>query len=618
MRLKKIQVEEGFLDGLTLTFSNGLNVIIGPRGSGKTSVIELIRYCLRVPSFNDEVGLAVQQHASGILGSGRVTVTVEVDGRDQEVSRTRDSSDRSSLKLAELPIILSQGEIERVGLSPQSKRMLIDLIGLATHSRGTTEDSLVSDEALVKSLTVELRSLNDELLNLQQQIAAVTKKTSELRFVEDQLTESESVNLHVSKLRSRIEVISKSIASNSAKERAFERALRATETWHGELNALIDRCPQLEELSSLVEENEVYGQLRMEMAEIVEKLGDASSAAWNVAHNLKAERDRSLSQRLECEQDARATRQEMETIQEGAGTVAKQLSEYRESQALHRELSVRAEQTEASVRKVAARRDEVLGRLKLVREQRFKQRDATSQRLNKLLEPRIRVKIERNASFDKYSEVIIGVLRGSGIHYNVVAPLLAQRISPYELAVACESDDWGFISNATGMDADRSRKVASLIRSHGVADILMAPVEDDIKMMLHTGKNTVPTEQLSTGQRCTVILPILLNEASRPLIIDQPEDNLDNAYIVDTVIRSMRDRTQSGQVICSTHNANVPVLGNAKRVVVMKSDGRRGYVASAAALEDDVSVAAITDFMEGGKEAFARRAEFYSTKMGIK
>lgn len=618
MRLKRIQVEEGFLDGLNLTFSNGLNVIIGPRGSGKTSVIELIRYCLRVPNFNDEVGLAVQQHASGILGSGRVTVTIEVDGRDQEVGRTRDSSDRSSLRLAELPIILSQGEIERVGLSPQSKRMLIDMIGLASHSRGIAEDSLLSDEALVKSLTVELRSLNDELLNIQQQISALTKKTSELQLVEDQLTEPESASQQVSTLRSRIEVISKSIASTSARERAFERALKATESWHGELNALIDRCPQLEELSSLVEDNVVHDQLRKAMAEIVEKLGVVSSVAWKVGNSLKTERDLCLSQRLELEQDARATRQEMETIQEGAGTVAKQISEYREAQALHRELSVRAEQTEASVRKVSGRRDEVLSSLKTVREQRFKQREATSLRLNKLLEPKIRVKIERNASYDKYSDVIISVLRGSGIHYNVVAPLLAQRISPYELAVACESDDWEFISNASGMDADRSRKVASLIRSHGVADVLMAPVEDDIKMMLHTGKNTVPTEQLSTGQRCTVILPILLNEASRPLVIDQPEDNLDNAYIVDTVIRSMGDRTQSGQVICSTHNANVPVLGNAKWVIVMKSDGRRGYVASSAPLEDAVSVAAITDFMEGGKEAFARRSKFYSTKMGIR
>ena len=49
MIIERVQVEEGFLDGLDLRFTKGLNVLIGPRGSGKTSVIELIRFCLGAP-----------------------------------------------------------------------------------------------------------------------------------------------------------------------------------------------------------------------------------------------------------------------------------------------------------------------------------------------------------------------------------------------------------------------------------------------------------------------------------------------------------------------------------------------------------------------------------------
>ena len=51
--IERIQVEEGFLDGLDLTFVSGLNVLIGPRGSGKTSVIELIRFCLDVKGITE-------------------------------------------------------------------------------------------------------------------------------------------------------------------------------------------------------------------------------------------------------------------------------------------------------------------------------------------------------------------------------------------------------------------------------------------------------------------------------------------------------------------------------------------------------------------------------------
>ena len=64
--------------------------------------------------------------------------------------------------------------------------------------------------------------------------------------------------------------------------------------------------------------------------------------------------------------------------------------------------------------------------------------------------------------------------------------------------------------------------------------------------------------------------------------------------------------------VFSTHNANIPVLGNADRVIQLGSDGRRGFVVIAAPLENQAIVSSITTIMEGGAEAFERRASFYS------
>jgi hypothetical protein len=64
-------------------------------------------------------------------------------------------------------------------------------------------------------------------------------------------------------------------------------------------------------------------------------------------------------------------------------------------------------------------------------------------------------------------------------------------------------------------------------------------------------------------------------------------------------------------MIFSTHNANIPVLGNADRVILLGSDGTRGFVRHAGALDDPKSVDAITTVMEGGIEAFDKRAKFY-------
>ena len=75
MHIQRVQVDEGFLDGLDVTFTSGLNVIIGSRGTGKTSLIEIIRFCLDASSTTTETTRRSRDHALSILGSGQVTVT---------------------------------------------------------------------------------------------------------------------------------------------------------------------------------------------------------------------------------------------------------------------------------------------------------------------------------------------------------------------------------------------------------------------------------------------------------------------------------------------------------------------------------------------------------------
>jgi hypothetical protein len=96
-------------------------------------------------------------------------------------------------------------------------------------------------------------------------------------------------------------------------------------------------------------------------------------------------------------------------------------------------------------------------------------------------------------------------------------------------------------------------------------------------------------------------------------VIDQPEDHIDNAFITDTVIKALQDIKLRGQIILSTHNANIPVLGGADLVIELGSDGRNGYVQVCKPLDDVEAVGAITEVMEGGRQAFRDRAEFYDT-----
>ena len=136
-------------------------------------------------------------------------------------------------------------------------------------------------------------------------------------------------------------------------------------------------------------------------------------------------------------------------------------------------------------------------------------------------------------------------------------------------------------------------------------------VEDTVAFQLLDGSDYKDISELSTGQRCTVILPLILRHTERLLIVDQPEDHIDNAFIADTLVLSILARDPNGQLVFSTHNANIPVLGNADRVVQLGSDGRRGFALTAGPLEANAVVSAITTVMEGGAKAFERRASFY-------
>ena len=112
--IERIQVEEGFLCKLDITFSPGLNVLIGPRGVGKTSVVELIRFCLGLDAFTEEAGIAARKHALSVLGSGQVTLTVQHEGHRSLVSRTAEEDAPRFTGSLPSVVVIGQNDIEAI------------------------------------------------------------------------------------------------------------------------------------------------------------------------------------------------------------------------------------------------------------------------------------------------------------------------------------------------------------------------------------------------------------------------------------------------------------------------------------------------------------------------
>jgi ABC-type lipoprotein export system ATPase subunit len=122
-----------------------------------------------------------------------------------------------------------------------------------------------------------------------------------------------------------------------------------------------------------------------------------------------------------------------------------------------------------------------------------------------------------------------------------------------------------------------------------------------------------PLERLSTGQQCTAILHLLLLDNRDPLVMDQPEDNLDNAFIAERIVRELRKAKTQRQFIFATHNANIPVFGDAEWIGVFTATDAHGSLGAEA--QGSIDVPAIRDsvatILEGGRDAFMQRKAKY-------
>jgi ABC-type cobalamin/Fe3+-siderophores transport system ATPase subunit len=127
------------------------------------------------------------------------------------------------------------------------------------------------------------------------------------------------------------------------------------------------------------------------------------------------------------------------------------------------------------------------------------------------------------------------------------------------------------------------------------------------------GNELKKMSELSKGQRATALLLLLLGASSAPLVIDQPEDDLDNRFIYDGVVQRLRKLKGVRQVIASTHNANVPVLGDAELIVALEGDGQRGKAArNGIGSLDDAPIRSLAEnLLEGGPAAFNARQHLY-------
>lgn len=603
--IERVEVEnEGFLGGLDLKLYPGLNVLIGARGTGKTSLIELIRYALGAGSLTTDAEVKAEQQAVATLDGGAVTVTMS-DGESRwTITRTAEGA-TSSTGPAVRCTVLAQNEVESIGISAAGRVALIDRF---VSDSAAAEARIRASSDMTSALTSEIAS---SLLELDRADEALI----ELPNVEMQLREARNIQIRL--LATSSASATDQEALTGAQEIASALAQRESQLifartnvsqLHEQIAEFRTRIDRVEsEVAATLPTSESVGHTRR----AAERLLDVSTDLALALSSLDNEAKRTINERAVLDQRTRSVRQRLDQAQDGLSQATRRVQQLEERKGQLDALKARRTEFARQLEHKKEQRRHAFDSLTQLRARRRETRSDVAAWLSKRLGPTIRVRVTPGERLDAYTSAIIASLRGSGLHYSNLAPLIASQVAPHELVDWVELGDAAQLSAATGIAADRAANVISAMRQGGTAGIIGAEVEDLIWLELLDGRDYKSVEHLSIGQRCTVVLPILLALEGETLIVDQPEDHLDNAFVASTLVSAVAARDSRAQTVFSSHNANIPVLADAQRVVVMESDGVTGGVAAVGALEDLRIVAAVSEVMEGGAEAFAKRAAFY-------
>jgi len=607
MHIKRVQIEEGFLDGLDVDLSPGLNAIIGARGTGKTSLIEIIRYCLDVNNATTESTRRSRDHALSVLGSGQATVTLSDGENTVLVSRTAsDKSPRASAAFQK-PVIFSQTEIETVGLESTGRLSLIDGFITSTPQNESIERELITE---CRALTQKIEAARRDLEDLEQTQSALPILQQELESV---IAAEENVSRTSEALKIKTESLSNHSSKISSTSVMLEQASRirnSVANWSHEIKRGIDQSP----IASIDLDSESATTLNpfLEMIEQIKgRLSSNLLDALEIHSELTNLIEDHSRRKVIAEDQARQLRQEIESIQAGSGSVLRRGQELRQSIATLESVSSYLIRKKFLLTDLLIKRSSALDRLDDLRNDRFSARLEAAERLNKNIAPNIKVSIYRNGQPKIFASAISEILRGSGLRYAEAADSISRNLSPRALVEAVDSFDIKLITDAAGITSERAVRLLSHLKNCDLSEISTINVEDEVSLQLLDGTDYKDISELSTGQRCTVILPIVLAHTNRMLLVDQPEDHIDNAFIAQTLIKAILGRGERGQIIFSTHNPNIPVLGRADLVLHLGSDGRRGFRLSSGLLSEENIATAISTVMEGGSAAFNCRAEFY-------
>ena len=614
--LMSLAWEGGFLDGANISLNPNLNVLVGGHGAGKSTIIESLRYVLALDPVGEEAGKAHNGIVRHVLRSGtKVSLRVRCyrpATREYLIERTvpnppvmRDENGLVSNLLPRdvLPRVevYGQHEISELARSGEKLTRLLDRFAQSDPSMARRKADLRRD----------LRRTRDALLEAQAELRHIDERLAALPGLEETLERFREVGLE-ERLRGRSLLVRGEQVMDSIPERlrTFRDGLEAMRQ-ELPINRVFLSPEALEDLPGrdiLGGADRVLERLSADLQSIVSQLDDALTRADDGIAEVRSRWDR---HRLEVQT---AYEEILRELQQAAVDGEEFIRLRAEIEGL-RPLQDRQSLLQQQESEYLNRRRALLAEWEDVKAEEFRALDRAAQHVSGRLTGRVQVEVTAAGNREPLAALLRNRI-GGNLKSTIEKLADLDTMSLVDLAAACREGADALI-DAYGLTRSQARNIAEAGPdvSLRIEELELPPTTT---IRLNTASpGAAPSWQaldaLSIGQKATAVLLLLLLESDAPLIVDQPEGDLDNRSITEGIVPRMREEKQRRQFIFSTHNANIPVLGDAELILGLTASGEAGGGQGRIAPEHLGSIdtqpvrALVEDILEGGKDAFETR-----------
>jgi len=643
-----------------IAFAENLNCLIGPRGSGKSTIVEALRYVFGYNRTLSELDVTnklsdrIREMQSANLTGCLIRVVYQTQAGDKRVlEATFDpEEDYTTRVLGENGDQLSVADVESSGDYPM--RLFgwseIETLGRDAARQRDLLDRLITElppvrherEALRQELTSNRKDIEkviDELKTIYTRQNGLIRRYSEHEAAFEKLN-TEEVKAHFGKLdlaqmkEQVLGLINQNVNDFKAKITNLDLA-----TLQEGLTDLLQKAPRqlrdwwMTEATQKLKIVDSETDIQKYLTSAAKVLDTLSALLGQHIGVVKAEIDAiQLEIRKSFADDS--SMQKIADLRTNAERRLREASAIRDEylkawKRLDSALTVRLQIAD----KLIQSHDRIAGI-------RSRNNDAIETRLNQYISDHMKISLRFQAARDtrQFSDAIIRFKIASSFATQYknrkIIEILAAHYNPVTLAQAMLAGDFNSFTDRhlpddpsaqiTIADAkkaieawkpwtrDEAAQVESL-QENGDRLIKLLTLQetewDDEESIL---LNDRPVSGLSPGQRSSAMLPLIALAEATPLVIDQPEDNVDNRLIGQVLADILGTLKEKRQIIVCTHNPNIVVSGDAEQVIVLNAiSDRKAKVEKHGSIDNEDIVQSVIDIMEGGRDAFRVRQQRY-------